>query len=141
MVTLYIPIHIRRLVYARAKGRCEYCLLPELAGFSTHQYDHVIAQKHGGATVAKNLALACVFCNRRKGSDLSTIEPLTGDVVRLFNPRQQIWSAHFQFAGAKIISLTAEGRATANLLQFNLPERVEERELLISVGLFEGFTS
>src|SRR5690242_16701401 len=139
MVTVYIPIHIRRLVYERAKGRCEYCLLPELVGFSTHQYDHIIAQKHGEATIAKNLALACAFCNRRKGSDLSAIDPMTDEVAKLFHPRQQIWSVHFQLIEAEIVPLTAEGRATVNLLQFNLPERVEERELFIFAGLFEGY--
>jgi hypothetical protein len=137
MVTIYIPANLRRQVYQRARGCCEYCLLPELAGFSVHQFDHIIAQKHGGATNAKNLALACPFCNRRKGSDLSAIDLVTGKLVRLFHPRQHTWFTHFRFIDAQIVPLTAIGRATANLLQFNLPVRVEERALLITLGLLK----
>jgi len=137
MVTVYISVDLRRLVYERAQGCCEYCLLPELAGFSVHQYDHIIAQKHGGTTSPKNLALACPFCNRRKGSDIAAIDSATGKLVRLFDPRRNIWAAHFQLVDAQIVPLTRIGRATTHLLQFNLPTRIEERALLMKTGLFK----
>jgi 5-methylcytosine-specific restriction endonuclease McrA len=42
---------------------------------AAHQIDHVVAEKHDGATTLDNLANSCVLCNLRKGSDLSSIDP------------------------------------------------------------------
>jgi len=53
------------LVYQRAGGCCEYCLIPEAVAFANHEIDHIIAQKHGGPTEADNLALSCVLCNKQ----------------------------------------------------------------------------
>jgi 5-methylcytosine-specific restriction endonuclease McrA len=44
-------LDLRRQVIARADNCCEYCLLPQELVASTHQVDHVIAEKHGGQTV------------------------------------------------------------------------------------------
>jgi HNH endonuclease len=44
-----------------------------------HEADHVIAEKHGGATSADNLAWACFYCNRFKGSDLASVDPTSRD--------------------------------------------------------------
>jgi hypothetical protein len=59
MSAAVIPSALRRLVHERAHGQCEYCLTPELVTLVPHAVDHIIAQKHGGATTAENLALAC----------------------------------------------------------------------------------
>ncbi|MFM7424602.1 MAG: HNH endonuclease [Elainella sp.] len=48
----YIPTALRRLVYDRADGCCEYCLTPEFAAFAAHEVDDIVAQKHGGLTQA-----------------------------------------------------------------------------------------
>ncbi len=61
-----IPAHLRQLVHQRAKGHCEYCLIHENMTPFSHEIDHLIARKHGGQTVAENLALSCLSCNRRK---------------------------------------------------------------------------
>ena len=78
---------LRRQVIERAGNYCEYCLLPQELAASTHQVDHVIAEKHGGQTSLENLALSCTVCNRRKGSDISSLDPVTGALVPLFHPR------------------------------------------------------
>jgi hypothetical protein len=44
----------------------------------------VIAEKHGGPTTLNNLAVSCVLCNLRKGSDLSSIDPDSG-LVSIFS--------------------------------------------------------
>jgi 5-methylcytosine-specific restriction endonuclease McrA len=80
---------IRRQVVERAGNCCEYCLLHQDLAASTHQVDHVIAEKHGGQTSLDNLALSCMVCNRRKGSDIGSLDPTTGVLVPLFNPRTQ----------------------------------------------------
>lgn len=110
--------------------------MPERFGFLAHQIDHVIPEKHGGRTDAANLALSCSLCNKHKGSDLVSIDPLTGQITPLFDPRQQIWAEHFTLLDDGILaSSTREGRTTIRLLQLNRTERVEERKLLQSSGL------
>jgi uncharacterized Zn-finger protein len=49
----------------------------------------IIAEKHRGTTEAENLALACPYCNRAKGTDLGSIDPETGKLTPFFNPRTQ----------------------------------------------------
>jgi hypothetical protein len=126
----HIPAALRRLIVERAENRCEYCLLPALLAFFSHEVDHVIAEKHGGKTEAANLAFACWRCNRHKGSDLGSFDPQTQTFSLLFNPRQQVWTEHFAFQEEQIIGLTAEGRTTVNLLQLNSAERLAERRSL-----------
>ena len=62
-----IPERLRRQVRERAQGRCEYCFIHEADMYYPHEADHVIAEKHGGATSLENLAWACFYCNRFKG--------------------------------------------------------------------------
>ena len=98
--------------------------------------DHIIDQKHGGATLHGNLAWACFDCNRFKGSDIASKDPLTDELVPLFDPRTQHWHDHFDLRQGRIRGLTAIGRATERLLKLNLPKRVEVREVLASVGRY-----
>ena len=134
----YVPAALRRLVVARAGGRCEYCRYPQEGAFLTFEVEHIIARKHGGKTNEGNLALACPFCNQAKGTDLASLDPETGALTALFHPRTQRWEDHFSLEGARMEGLTATGRVTATLLQFNNPERLAERQLLIGVGLYEN---
>ena len=50
---------VETLVRERAGGCCEYCGAPEQVSSTPFQIDHVIAEQHGGPTVASNLALSC----------------------------------------------------------------------------------
>lgn len=129
-----ISAALRREVQERAGERCEFCLLAESQAFFPHEPDHLIARKQGGKTVSANLALACFDCNRFKGSDITSIDIGTNQVVRLFNPRTQRWSKHFRLEEAgRIVPLTEVGRVTETLLRFNLPERLEVRARLVSI--------
>lgn len=125
---------LRRQVIERAGNRCEYCGIHQEDAGSRHQLDHIIAEKHGGLTTLGNLALSCLSCNRRKASDIGAIDPNSGQFVRLFDPRHQNWSDHFQFSTQEIVGLTTVGRATAEFLQFNSPERQQERVELNRLG-------
>jgi hypothetical protein len=89
--------------------------------------DHVVAEKHNGATEIDNLALACWRCNRHKGSDLTSFDPQTRQLSPLFNPRTQVWTEHFTYERERIIGLTPEGRTTVNLLRLNSKDRLTER--------------
>jgi hypothetical protein len=98
--------------------------------------DHVISVKHGGPTEPDNLAYACAFCNRQKGSDVGSILWRTGEFVRFFNPRTDRWSEHFRLNGAVIEPLTGIGEVTVRTLDFNNAERVLERQALIDRGRY-----
>ena len=98
--------------------------------------EHVIAEKHGGATVAENLAYACTLCNRFKGSDLGSVFPGTGPLVRFFNPRSDRWADHFRLAGAEIVALTEIGAVTVRIFAINHPDRVAERQTLGAEGRY-----
>lgn len=134
MSKTYISAALRRLVRDRANYACEYCLIPEMAVLVPHEVDHVIAEKHGGQTDENNLALACTICNKYKGSDLASIDPSNGEIVRLYQPRHDRWYDYFQLKEGEIIPLNAIGRVTVRLLQMNRPERVEERRLLLQAN-------
>jgi hypothetical protein len=114
----------------RANHRCEYCQLPQAAIESRLQVEHIVARQHGGGDVEDNLCLACDRCNLYKGPNLTSIDPLTQVIVRLFDPRRDIWSVHFHFIGARIEGLTPTGRATTALLQMNASKRLDLRQSL-----------
>lgn len=131
MTSAKIAADLRQLVSDRAQGRCEYCLLHQNFSIYSHEVDHIIAQKHDGQTTADNLALSCLSCNRHKGTDLATFDPVSGEISFLFNPRSQLWAMHFTLNNGRIEGVTPTGRATAKLLRFNTPTRTLERQLLI----------
>jgi hypothetical protein len=131
-----IPVPLRRLVIARAQECCEYCRLPLRFAEAPHELDHLIASKQGGQTISENLALACLNCNRFKGSNLSGIDPLDGSLAALFNPRTQDWNEHFELDGAHSGGLTPSGRATVAVLRFNDEIRVLQRRALIMAGKY-----
>src|SRR5271166_1429460 len=81
----------------RAGERCEYCHLPTSVYPWPFHVDHIIARQHGGLTVLDNLALSCLHCNRHKGPNIAGTDPRTGEVVRLFHPRNDQWSVHFEW--------------------------------------------
>jgi hypothetical protein len=127
---------LRRSVWQRAGGRCEYCQLPHQLTTLPHEVDHVVARKHGGLTIAENLCLACYPCNAYKGPNIAGIDPETGELYRLFHPRQDAWSQHFHWDGPVLVGITPVGRTTIAVLGVNLPERVQHRRLLIAAGVF-----
>ena len=86
---------LRKLVKERAGDRCEYCGLHQDHSVMSFHVEHIIPRQHGGASVSENLALACPGCNLHKGPNLTGIDPDTGEVSRLFHPRQDVWQEHF----------------------------------------------
>ena len=132
----YIAVNLRIAVVKQALQSCEYCLIHADYVTLVHEVDHVIAQKHGGATSAKNLAYACAQCNRYKGSDIASIDPETDKPEFLFNPRTQVWGEHFGFDGPTIVPLTSIARATARLLQLNHIDRILLRKELLAIGRY-----
>ncbi len=127
---------LEELVWERAQSRCEYCRMLQEHDSISFELDHVLAACHGGPTEAGNLALACFLDNSYKGTNLAGIDPRTGQIVRLFNPRRHRWKRHFQWDGPVLVGRTAIGRATIAVLRINLPHRIAHRAALIQEGLF-----
>lgn len=127
----------REFVRQRAGNSCEYCRMPqEATPFISFHIEHIVAKQHveiAGDDVG-GLALACDRCNAFKGPNLSTIDPLTGDKVDLFNPRLDSWGKHFCSMEGEIVGLSAVGRATARLLNMNAARRVELRKIWLDEG-------
>jgi hypothetical protein len=98
--------------------------------------DHIIPQQHGGPTASANLAWSCLRCNKHKGPNLSGIDPVTGEMVRLFHPRRDRWSEHFVWEKSKLLGLTPTGRATVGVLQINRLDAVLVREALMEEGAY-----
>ena len=105
----YIPETLRRIVIERAGECCEYCLIHQRDSLYAHEVDHIIPEKHRGETSEDNLCLACLECNRHKGSDFASFDPETGQAALLFNPRKQVWNEHFRLEGARIVALSQLG--------------------------------
>lgn len=122
----------------RAASLCEYCLLHEEDTFFGCEVDHIVSQKHGGTTTEENLAYACLLCNRNKGSDIASLVPESGQLVRLFHPRRDVWGEHFLLdeETCTIKPITPIGEATERMLGLNKPERLLERQALQAVGRY-----
>lgn len=122
----------------RAGHLCEYCLIHEEDTFFGCEVDHIVSEKHGGLTREDNLAYACLHCNRYKGSDIASVAPQTGELIRLFNPRADRWADHFTLAqdAITILPLTDLGEATVRVLRLNDGDRLLEREALRAVDRY-----
>src|SRR5262249_59198255 len=79
-----------RYVWQRARGRCEYCQLPQEFDDRPFEIDHIRSRKHHGPTVADNLALSCFRRNSFKCSDIILIDKLTHKLTSPFNPRRHL---------------------------------------------------
>ena len=90
-----------------------------------------------------NLALACWYCNFKKGPNLTGIDSETNAVVPLFHPRTDQWADHFDLSavmvhppGIEVKGLTPTGRATVRVLGMNEQIRCILRYELWREGLF-----
>src|SRR5437899_2136603 len=126
-----------REVWERAANACEYCRIPHVYYFTQmFPIDHVIAKQHGGRTHSRNLALSCLHCNSHKGPNIAGIDPITGRLISLFNPRRHKWKRHFRWDGPMLVGRTAVGRVTIMVLAINDLAAIQVRRALIADGLF-----
>jgi 5-methylcytosine-specific restriction endonuclease McrA len=117
----YISPEIEQRVRKAAKNRCGYCLSPQHLVMARLEIEHIIPLAKGGSNDEDNIWLACPLCNRYKGDKTTAVDPETGEVVPLFNPRTQNWFNHFRWTedGLYIVGLTAIGRATVAALHLD----------------------
>ena len=98
------------------------------------QIDHVRPQQHGGPTAAANLALCCGRCNRHKGPKSAGVDPITGLLTRLYDPRSDRRDHHFHWDGPIVVGDTPTGRVTVDVLAMHHPDDVAARAELAAGG-------
>lgn len=133
MASEYIPVALERLVVERARGRCEYCRLPEAFSSGSFEIEHIQPRSLGGATDADNLALSCGGCNGFKGVKVSGLDPKTEELAVLFHPRQDVWREHFRWSedSLSLEGITPKGRVTIVALRLNRVGLTNLRRLLV----------
>jgi HNH endonuclease len=127
---------IKRAVHKRAHGCCEYCLSQSEFSHDDFSVEHIIPRVLGGSDDIDNLALSCQACNNRKFTATTAFDPITGEEVRLFRPRLDLWSTHFSWIenDAQVSGITAIGRATVASLKLNRLGLVNLRRALHKAG-------
>lgn len=132
-----IPTDVDRRVRSTAANRCGYCLSPQRLVMARLEIEHIVPLAHGGTDAEANLWLACPLCNGHKGDRVRATDPLSGEVVPLFNPRSQTWAEHFGWVdgGLRIAGRSAIGRATVRALRLDDdPDAVLVRSYWIAAG-------
>jgi hypothetical protein len=131
-----IPREQRRRIAEEAQYRCGYCQTQEVVSGIPLTIEHITPKAKGGNDANENLWLSCRLCNEKKGMLLEALDPDTGVMVLLFNPRSQTWFDHFTWSedGSRIIPKTAIGRATVNVLSLNDELRVHARAIWVKAG-------
>jgi hypothetical protein len=122
---------LRSFVALRANNRCEYCLIRQ-GDDAVFRFpvDRIISGQHGGEYTQENTALACHHCNKKKGPNIASVSSnQPASVVRLFNPRTDVWTDHFECRGPVIVGVTPIGKATVELLDMNAPGKLRLRSL------------
>ncbi|MCB0121469.1 MAG: HNH endonuclease [Caldilineaceae bacterium] len=126
----------RRSVKARAYGRCEYCQCQDDFATESFSIEHIIPVAVDGETTLDNLAFACQGCNSHKYTKTSAPDPVDGQFVPLFHPRQHNWEDHFSWSEdfLEMIGLTSIGRATIVALKLNRQRVVNLRRAMYVLG-------
>jgi len=133
----HISADLAQRVREAAGHRCGYCLSPQWLVMARMEIDHILPVAKGGNNEESNLWLACPICNSHKSDKTEAVDPETGELHPLFNPRTQIWKEHFRWSsdGIHIIGLTPVGRATVIALQLSTdPDALQVRSRWVIVG-------
>ncbi len=137
MARPYISAEAEQRVRTATRNRCGYCLSPQHLVMARLEIEHIVPLAKGGSNDESNLWLACPLCNRHKGDKTAAVDPETGEIVPLFNPRTQVWSEHFRWSddALRIIGLTPSGRATVIALHLSDdPDALEVRSYWVLAG-------
>lgn len=126
----------KRAVRERAHGCCEYCCSQETFAPQPFGVEHVVPRSKRGPTVLENLAWACQGCNGHKHTKTEGVDPVSLELVPLYNPRRQRWADHFVWDSGftRIVGLTQPGRATIETLNLNRDSLVNLRRILHAMG-------
>lgn len=127
---------LRQQVAEQARYCCGYCLTQERISGIPLTIEHLLPKAKGGQDNLENLWLSCRLCNEAKGVLTEVLDPESGLLVSLFNPRSQSWTEHFAWdaTGIQIIGQTDIGRATVMALNLNSEFRLRTRAIWVEAG-------
>lgn len=128
-MSAYISNGLKSQIQQTDRQRCCYCLTTGTNSGIPMTFDHIQPRSKGGATSFESVCLACRTCNEYKSDSTEAEDPLTGEVVSLFNPRTQQWPEHFTWSldATRADGVTAIDRATVAALRMNNPVVVAAR--------------
>jgi HNH endonuclease len=137
MPKIYISVAIQQAIFELSGGYCEYCRLPSNFSTDFFHFEHIIPLVLNGQTELENLARSCGICNSNKRDKIEHFDPLTQQKSRLFHPRKDIWTEHFQWSAddLHVVGTSPIGRATVDLLKLNRINAFNLRKLLKMVDL------
>ena len=95
MPSFRLPAGTRERIASRADLLCEYCRSPSDCSKSPFSVEHIEPRARGGSVDDDNLAWACMGCNDRKYTATDAVDPISGEIAKLFHPRRHRWGAHF----------------------------------------------
>lgn len=132
---------IKKEVRERAKQCCEYCLAQVRYSADVFSIEHIIPISKGGANTISNLAFSCQCCNNHKYISTHAIDPATGSITTLYNPRIDVWVENFEWYEnyTEIIGISPSGRATVSRLKLNRDGLVNLRQVLVNAALHPPF--
>ena len=135
-MSVYLSDELRQRLIKADDHQCAYCQTTAANTGQLMTVDHIIPRSQGGSTEFNNLCFCCRACNEFKGQKTGAEDPLSGEIVPLYHPRQQLWQEHFAWdeAGASLAGLTAIGRATIVALKMNNQVIVSARHRWVSTG-------
>jgi HNH endonuclease len=130
------PKKTRLTVAQRAKFCCEYCLSQEKYSPDYFSVEHIIPRVKKGSDALENLAYSCLACNSHKFTSIEAIDPISGILTNLYNPRIDIWEEHFCWSDdfSILTGITPKGRATIEKLRLNRSSVVNIRIVLADIG-------
>ncbi|MEA5467723.1 HNH endonuclease signature motif containing protein [Spirulina sp. 06S082] len=131
-----ISSKIKQIVAERANQCCEYCQSQLRYSPDPFSIEHIIPVIRGGTSNLDNLALSCQGCNNRKYTSIAVNDPVTGEMVALYNPRQHQWQKHFTWTDnySQLLGRSPIGRVTVEKLQLNREGVVNLRKALRSLN-------
>lgn len=126
----------KAFIAERANHCCEYCLSQAAYSPDYFSAEHTAPLADFGKDDVENIAYSCQSCNNHKYIFTNAVDPLTGTISPLFNPRQHVWAEHFIWADNFSIleGISPTGRCTIERLKLNRVSVVNLRVLLVSVG-------
>lgn len=132
-----IPKSLRKRIFERDAGCCQYCKLVQFGQAAVFHINHIIPRSKGGATDETNLVLQCPYCSLHKADKVASRDPISGDDVPLFHPLSQQWHDHFVLDASGVIrGFTPTGRVTVEILRMNDALPRIARSLQLQLGLF-----
>jgi hypothetical protein len=131
-----VSAKLRKTVTERAKRLCEYCLMSLDFSHDPFEIEHIIPISKNGKTISNNLALSCRGCNLFKSDKIESFDAVSDEIIRLFNPRKDVWIEHFSWAKnfTIVLGLTPIGRVTVETLKLNRQGLINQREMLHKFG-------